>query len=80
MGLIASIIMTVVSFAIQMIQARNQRARAKKAQKEAEDKADAAKGLSVTTELNPIALSLIYGRFKAGGVRTWHAVSNDSCN
>lgn len=80
MGLIASIIMTVVSFAIQMIQARNQRARAKKAQKEAEDKADAAKGLSVTTELNPIALSLIYGRFKAGGVRTWHAVSNDSGN
>jgi hypothetical protein len=75
-----SLILAVVSFAIQMMQARNARARAKKAQKEADERADAAKGLAVTTEMTPIPLRLVYGRFKAGGVRCWHEVSNNSDN
>jgi hypothetical protein len=75
-----SLILAVVSFAIQMIQARNARARAKKAQKEAAQKADEAKGLAVTTEMNPIDLPIIYGRFKAGGVRSWHEVTSSTDN
>lgn len=66
----------VVSAVYQQQAAARQRKRAKKAQEEANARADAAKGLKVPTEGEAASLHVIYGRQLIGGVRVAHDSSS----
>lgn len=61
--------LTVAAIAIQVVQAN-------KMKREAEARADAAKGFQLVKDGAPIALPIVYGRAKLGGSRVYHQTLN----
>jgi hypothetical protein len=66
----------VVNTIMQQQAAEAARERQRKAQQEAEDRSDAAKGMQIVTEGNSVALRVPYGRNLIGGSRVYHKTFN----
>lgn len=60
------------SAAIQVVQANRARDAQRRAQEEAEARADAAKGFQMVSSGAPAAIPVVYGRAKVGGSRVYH--------
>ena len=74
-GVVAAVV-SAVSFVYNIAKAQEARRRQKKAQKEAEARADAALGFQFVVEGETKALPVPYGRNKIGGARVHHFLSN----
>lgn len=79
MGLF-TILSFVISMVMQMSAANAARKRQKKLEKEAKERADAAKGFQIAAEGEASLLPILYGRGLLGGVRVFHNTSNTYTN
>ena len=73
----ASIVVAVASFVISAVSAAYQVVQAKKQKEKAEAAAESRRGFEIATEGNASDLSLVYGRAIVGGSRTFHAGGSD---
>ncbi len=75
-----SAILFVVSMVVQVAAAKAARKRQKKLEREAKERADAAKGFQIASEGEASLLPVQYGRGLLGGVRVYHNTSNNYVN
>ena len=76
MGFFTSLFLFAVSLVMQQVAAKQARARQKKLEREAKERADAAKGFQFSTEGEAALLPVLYGRGLLAGVRVYHNTSN----
>jgi len=77
---LVNVVLFVASVVIQQAQARKAADRQRKAQEEADARADAAKGLKVVVEGESASLHVVYGRALVGGVKVYHNTTNNYTN
>ncbi len=80
MGFFTSLALFVISTVMQMQAAKAARKRQQKAQREAAERADAAKGFQIPAEGEASILPIQYGRGLLGGVRVYHNTSDNFVN
>ena len=74
---ILMVAMTVISVGMQISAAQSARRRQARMKREAEERADQAKGFTFVTEGQSSPLPIFYGRNKIGGIRVYHALSSN---
>lgn len=77
MSVITGLIIAIVSVIYSYVQNQAAQKRFKKAQEEAEKRADQAKGFQLVTEATAAPLYIPYGRNIAGGARVFHAITSN---